>query len=289
MESKPAQFPDVATLLERSRPRSRAGWTWYLLLGFLGFGLVSGMGNLPAGVQLVSAVLMLALVVGSGAAIWVALKRFRAEQQLLQAIEELIQLRRWPEAAGALEGLLDKPVRAPAAWVQALIYLASVLSRYHRFADAMLVHDFLLSHVQLDPAGEYGVKLGRAMAMLREEHLLDADRAIAELRKLSAGQESGGLALIEIYRDVKTGHPDEAIEMFRTRSKAMREQLGHRVGDAFAIVARAYDMLGRDDDAQAAWADATVLSPVAELLRRYPEVRPVGEKYAASPVPAGMG
>jgi hypothetical protein len=125
------------------------------------------------------------------------------------------------------------------------------------------------------------------MAMLREDHLFDADRAIAELRRLEGDQETAGLALVEIYRDVKTGHPDEAIDIFETRLPTLRDQLGHRLADAYALVSRAYDLRERATDARDAWHKATLLAPPIELLRRYPEVAPVAEKYPPSPAPAG--
>ena len=98
--------------------------------------------------------------------------------------------------------------------MQALIFLSSILARYHRFEDAIAVHNHLLETINFDDSTAHGIRLGRAMAMLREDHLVDADRAISELRRTSQGRESAGLALVELYRDVKTGHPTEAIEHF---------------------------------------------------------------------------
>ena len=158
-----------------------------------------------------------------------------------------------------------------------------VLARYHRYEDSVTVHEYLLSEIPLDDVTEHGVRLGRAMALLREDNLLDADRAIAELRRTSRGIESAGLALVEIYRDVKTGHPAEAIEMFESRLPAMRRQLGHRVADAWALAARAYDMLGRREEAQTAYENATVLMPLPELTRRYPEIAPAGRQITNPP------
>jgi hypothetical protein len=133
----------------------------------------------------------------------------------------------------------------------------------------------------------YGVRLGRAFAMLRDDHLFDADRAISELRRQPGASDSGGLALVEIFRDVKTGHPDEAIDLFETRLPALRDQLGHRVADAYALASRAYDLRGRDAEARDCWAKATLLAPPGELLRRYPDVKNVADKCAPSFAPAG--
>ena len=121
------------------------------------------------------------------------------------------------------------------------------------------MHNYVLEEIPLDDATEHAVPLARAMSLLREDHLLDADRAIAELRRTSRGMESAGLALVEIYRDVKTGHPAEAIEIFDGRLAVMRKQLGHRLADAWALAARAYDLLSRPADAKAAFENATLL------------------------------
>jgi len=202
-------------------------------------------------------------------------------------LEELVQLRRWPEAAGMARTLLSHPTRTPVARIQGLIFLSSILARYHRFEDAISVHNHLLDTVNFDDSTTHGIRLGRAMAMLHEDHLVDADRAISELRRGGGGKESSGLALIELYRDVKTGHPTEAIERFEKTLPMFQEQLGHRTGDAYALLAKAYDMLGRSDEAKVAYEKATLLTAVSELNRRYPEVATLRGKYPLAPVLAG--
>ena len=190
-----------------------------------------------------------------------------------------------------LQEILSRPARSSGLRSQALIYLGAVLARYHRFGDAIAVYDHLLDHDLVDPGSAYGLRLGRAMAMLREDHLFDADRAISELRRLSAdrgagtGMDSAGLALVRIYRDVKTGHPDEAAAIFEEMLPVLRDQLGHRVADAYALAARAYDLLGREAEAQDAYTRATLLAPLIELHRRYPEVEKLAAKYQPAPAP----
>jgi tetratricopeptide (TPR) repeat protein len=289
----PAQtdFLDVPALLEQSQPRLQAGWFWYAAGAFLLIVLFSSFAStqspvLEAFVQVLSALSMVGVIAAMMLLTWLAVRRQRGEMLQLEAISELVQLRRWSEAAFLLRAMLSQPTRTPAARVQGLIFLTAVLARYHRFTDAILVQEHLLDHVNLDESTAQALRLGRAMAMLREDRLFDADRAIAELRRLRQGTSSAGLALVEIYRDVKTGHPDEAIEIFDANLPAMREQLGHRVGDAWALAARAYDLLGRESEARRAFERATVLSPIVELLRRYPEIAPLVETFTPAPAPA---
>jgi len=286
------QFLHVPTLLESSQPKPRVGLFWYALGGFLlvvlGAALVSqGSETGRRLVDALSAVLMVTVIVGMGVFTAITVKRHRGEQQEVEAVAELVQLRRWPEAAVVLEQVLSRPARTAALRGQALIYLGSVLARYHRFDDAIAVFDHLLDNNLVDAPTAHGLRLGRAMAMLREDHLFDADRALAEIRRAVAtsGGESAGLALVEIYRDVKTGHPEEAVAIFNDKLAVLREQLGHRVGDAYALGARAYDLMGRSAEAQDAYAKATLLAPLVELHRRYPEVEKLAGRYTRAAAP----
>lgn len=292
-EATPPTFLDVPALLQRSVPRPRAP-----LMGYLAGGVVLALviatlnvqaKGLPGGQDLarvMSGVVLVGLVAAMSFFAVSTVRRHREAQALVDAAGEMVQLRRWPQAGIVLEQILSQPARSHAMRSRALVYLASVLARYHRFDDAIAVQNHLLDNDLVDPATAFGVRVARAMAMLREDHLFDADRAMSELRRLEGTGESGGLALVEIYRDVKTGHPVEAVDVFETKLPSLRDQLGHRVADAYALAARAYQLLGRDGEAADAWAKATALAPALELLRRYPEVNDVASKYHATAAPA---
>ena len=288
-----APLVDVHELIEHSQPQPRVGWMWYAVGVFLLVVLTSAYittrwTNLRAVVDVVSRILMVGVIVAMALLTSLTVRRQRDEMKRIEALEELVQLRRWPEALQTARALLSQPTRTPVARIQALIFLSSVLSRYHRFEDAIAVHNHLLDSVQFDDATAHGIRLGRAMAMLREDHLVDADRAISELRRSPNARESAGLALVELYRDVKTGHPAEAIERFDKALPLFRQQLGHRTGDGYALLAKAYDLLGRNEDARAAYENATLLTAVTELHRRYPEVATLSQKCQPAPAPAGM-
>ena len=298
-------FLDVPALLERSQPRRSPLRGVYFLGIFLLIVLISAFASSQSAqaataVRAVSALAMLAVMGGLLLYSGYLARQHRAEQLQLEAIEELVTLRRWPQAALLLEAMLSQPTRSPHSRVQGLIYLAGVLARYHRFDDAIAVQDHLLETVNMDETTAHGLRLGRAMGMLREDHLFDADRAIADLKRrvgrensesrpdetLPQVSESAGLALVEIYRDVKTGHPTEALEIFQARLPVMRRQLGHRVADAWALAAKAHDLLGQEGEAQQAFENATLLSPAGELVRRYPEIASTAQKYRPANAPA---
>jgi len=283
-------FLDVHELIERSQPRPRVAWFAYAAGIFLLVVVASALVNarVPGAkgvVDLFSKLAMVGIIVGMSMLMHFVVRRQREEMRQVEALEELVQLRRWPDAALLVRGMLSTPTRTPQARAQAMIFLASILARYHRFEDAIAVHNHLLDSISFDEATAHGIRLGRAMAMLREDHLVDADRAISELRRTSQGRPSAGLALVELYRDVKTGHPTEAIEHFHESLPLFQKQLGHRTGDAYALLAKAYDMRGKETHAAAAYEKATHLTAVSELNRRYPEVVSLSAKYAAAPLP----
>ncbi len=282
-------FLDAKLLLEASRPPMRINWFWYgiaLLGALVTMSLMSlSQPESRKPLQVFSGVLISGALVAGAVGSAVMVRRHRVELQTVEAIEEMLQLRRWEPAAILLNSFLSQPVRSPRNWARALVQLSGLMVRYHRFEDAIMVQSFLIEHEILDDSADYVVRLGRAIAMLREDHLVDADRAIGDLRRRVPPQQSGGFSLIEIYRDVKTGHAQEAIDLFAERLTVMQQQLGHRVADAHALVARAYDMLGREEQAAAAYQRATLLAPPSELQRRYPEVTKLTEKYPAAIAP----
>ncbi len=286
-----AAFLDVPTLLDASRPGQQLPWRgiviglFMIMMIFLWrfCGETSQCRQAAAVLSTLAFVSLLGGLSFSGAA---AARALRAEQNHLELIEQQIQLRRWQEAGLLVQNFLSRPARSVGARAQALLFLAMILARYHRFDDAVNVYDSLLDEVPLDDAAVHAVRLGRAMALLRDDSLLDADRAIAELRRSSRGFDSAGLTLVELYRDVKTGHPADAIATFEKSLPSIRKQLGIRSADTWALAARAYDLLNQPVQAQFAYDNATLLTPVTELHRRYPEIGPLIGKYVAAPTPA---
>lgn len=284
-------FLDVNYLLQASEPRRPIPRIWFFLGGMIIVILFSGVISAAGGgsgllMEVASAMLIVGLMTGLMILSSAIVKRVRAEQQTVESVGEAVQMRRWTEAARQVDLLLSNPMRTQTARAQALVYLGAILSRYQRFEDAVAVYDYLLDSRMLDAGSNYGLRLGRAMAMLRLDHLVDADRAISELRRQTpSGVDSAGLALVELYRDVKTGHADDAIVRFQKFLPAIKAQLGHRTADAWGLLARAYDLLGRTEEAKAAFANATLLAPPVELYRRYPELLKLKDRYEPSYAP----
>ncbi|HET6251322.1 MAG TPA: hypothetical protein VFE47_26800 [Tepidisphaeraceae bacterium] len=286
----PIGFLDVPVLLEASQPQPRIPWAWYATgacVALLVVAYFAPAGNGGAAIGALASILSLGIFLSLPLIMRIYLKKVRMEQSIIAGAGELLHLRRWGDAAMALQHILSRPALTSQLRTEALMYLASVLIRYHRFDDAVVVQDYILREDLVSPLTAYGLKLARAMAMLRQDHLFDADGAISDLRR-NGPPDSAGFALVDMYRDVKTGHPAEALAIFDGKLAALREQLGHRLGDAYALAARAYDLLDRKNEAADAFTRATLLSPLIELCRRYPEVEKLVGRYEPAAAPPEM-
>lgn len=303
-------FLDPQLLIDRSRVVSPPGATPYFLLFILLAPLLvflpSGESPMNLTLKLVIVLALLGLTVMWALTTKSKLEAHRRESIAVDALDELVQLRRWTDAAAHVQRILSDAMLAPQRRMQALLSLGTILLRYHRFDDARVVHDYLLKPEDGAPVADgptaHSIRVARAMTLLRDDRLVDADRAINDLRRdvrnardearraqeesaEASSIESAGLALVELYRDIKTGHPDEAVALFEDKRKALRDQLGHRVGDAWVLVAKAYDVQGNADAARDAYRRATALCPPVELHRRYPETAELESKYESTVVP----
>ena len=293
MPSGPVPIPvlcDVEGLLDRSMPRRRGVWVWPIGFGALGV-VVSALlvaANHPEtapAMRVMSGLAVFGFFIAYALVGYLAAQDARQQRLQLDAVEELVMLRRWPDAAGAVTDLLSRPLAGHGTRVQALVFFASVLSRYHQYADAIAVHEHLIATVEMPPSLAMTVRIARAMALLHEDRLLDADRAINELRRMPNAADVAGVGLVELYRDVKTGHPREAIELFDARVGQFGSQLGHRAADAYVLVSKAFTMIGDESRARACYERATLLAPPGELARRYPDVKDLLGKYPPAAAP----
>ncbi|HEX8339859.1 MAG TPA: hypothetical protein VF624_03025 [Tepidisphaeraceae bacterium] len=291
---------DLAALIELSRPRPvfrhigtvvTLAWMTIFVAYFL-----------PAQSVARGGVMALAFIVGAGGVftLWALARAFRVEQLELDGIEDALALKQYPQAGARLEALLGRPMRSAQGRLRAMILLATLLTRGRRFEAALQMYTHLLEVERVAGPGGAVVRLGRVMAMLQSDHLYDADRAINDLRRLidrggldaemlaadappTAGGPDplpvAGLRLIEMYRDIKTGHFREAIDVFEASRAILRRGLAHRCAEALALVAVAHDLLDEPLLAAQRFAEATLLQPVGELIWRYPEVDRVARKY----------
>ena len=298
----PVALGDVPALLDISRPRPVIRQAGRAIMAIWAAALLGPIVGLPPG-PLEAAALLATL----GGSIYLSVlgAGVRTENATLDRLEGWLAMRRTAETVAPLHRLMSRPMRGPENRLRAMLLLGGVLSRLDRHDDALSVYDELIDTEGLAGPGGAVVKLARASEMLRADHLYDADRAINDLRRLldrggvaaeMARFDTGlvarpdpaalaGLRLLELHRDVKTGHNAEAVDHFTAELPDLRRGLGHRVADAHALIAIAAHRLNRPADAQARFADATALAPLSELVKRYPDLWPLCAVYSPTSPP----
>jgi hypothetical protein len=265
--------PDVSFLLKSSIPsESRRKLPVMILGAFIAMALIGiVMNEKSKGLQFTTNIFILLLMTVLMVFGFVNSRRGRNELAALESAGELIQLRQWPKAAELLYGLLSSPMRTPQTRLGALSFLIHVLNRFHRNADAIEVYDYLLDQQRLDEYSVYNLRAGRAMAMLKDDRLYDADKAIGQLRQ-TGPSDSPPLIVLELFHALKTGRSRDLLEMYAGRRDYLKVELGPKSADAHAFAAAAFFQLGDAGRAGECWFLATVIAPPTELVGRFPEL-----------------
>jgi hypothetical protein len=291
----PAPSPlDVGSLADASRPKPvfrHAGRV--IVFAVVAMFLVVLL-PVSLGTKAIVQVLAWGTILAGAGFVWNLSRSLRDEGRQLDTIEDLLSLKRPGDALPRLVFLLSSPMRSAQGRLRALMLLAATMGRTQRYDEVLAIDEQLLVGEGLVGGAGTVVKLGRALAMLHADRLYDADRAINDLRRSIDRNPDhandtlawAALRLIELYRDVKTGHDAEAVELFQSHRDRITLGLGHRAGEAHALVAIAHHRLGQADAARAAMASATTLQGVGDLVRTYPELRPLLSLYPPAPAPA---
>ena len=237
MDVSPTGFLDVPTLLESSQARPRPAWIWYvgglfLLLLMAGSYLEASpaKGQPPA---------------GNCSGRW-GCSRWRGSWWVLTWLTVAASSRRTPAdrihrgtgAVAALDG------GGPGAGCDA-VASGTLAAGAHSGVDIPLqragaltgdsampsrCREYVLDHALLDEATAHGLRLGRAMGHAARGPAVSMRIALSAICGVgAAARNPAGWRWWRSNRDVKTGHPQEAIEIFEQKLSLMREQLGHRV------------------------------------------------------------
>jgi hypothetical protein len=272
-----AEKTKVEQLLESSKAQGRQSLLMPMfLLGVLVASLYSLRGGNPLLEAAIPVVFAGSIVVAVLHAARIA-RRQQKEKDALRQIDESIRLGNWAQAASAVEQFLGKPVMLPQVRVQGLIYLGAVLVRQGQYQQVLDLYSYLLETVAFPPQIAISLRCVRVYAMLREEHLSDAYQAISQLKRDTPGG-SAMLSLLELYRLVKMGHPDDALQLFGQKWAQLAEQLGHRSCDGWALAAAAALAMGREQEADGYARNAGLLGDVREIGQRFPECRGIMDR-----------
>lgn len=275
-------------LIARSRPRrSLARGSMMLLLGLsilLGAawadpGLIAWNGAWGWILPQIILLSMIGLVLHG-------LIRQRRLTRLMQEAFEAVQLREYDRARTALMQLLQTPIRYDSARAEALLSLAAIARFDGDFATAQHIYERLLEENEGDAIQLQTARVGLAEALLRNGQLADAVTLIDRLERAAPPAPlRAQVELVMLLREILTGQSGDALPRSEERRKLFREYMGTAAAFGYALLSAAFDMARQEATAARYWSDATLLMHRDDLVRRYPELAGIADRYPATENP----
>jgi len=289
--------PDqVAALLERHPPRAPQRWLGVvLLLGMLVMVTLATVVSHP-----LTWLLPWGYLIGMIVFISQRVRQHRKIDQQSQQAHDMTMLRQHPEALRLLWGFIPAAATRATLQGQAIALMAHNLFQIGAHEAALVVFDHLRDQVPIDHPAAQQVAVRRAISLLMEDRLSDADDAIRRLTGALdeyAGTDLPALLLTaQLLQQTRTHHNNDAILTAGqpdTFTDTLRP-LGTDAAYAHALVALAYQRESSKSQepsiaqtlrnrAQDAWSNATLLLPRASLAFRFPELNEV--TLSDAPVP----
>jgi tetratricopeptide (TPR) repeat protein len=241
----------------------------------------------------------------------VRLKARRALEARVREVHELALLRRWDEALRGSWRLLPDLYGTPDLHARTVLAMAHCLDQVGGYDASLVAYDHLLQRVPRDHPAALSLRLQRAMVLLGNERLSDADDALRALRGALPAAPSEGSPIHAGYRwasllqHASTHHFEDALAEEPGLIEALRP-LGVEAGYGYALMAYCRWTLsqrsqgktsgaspeqpatpngaglsdpqasGEDGHLEAAarwWGHATTLVAPASILNRYPNLR----------------
>jgi len=220
------------------------------------------------------------------------LRGLRDLERVANAIAEQAMLRRYRPALRRAWLVLPRLVRHPSLHGRVVATMAHCLDDLGAHESAMAAYDHLLAGMPDAGPATMHVRISRAIAALRTDHLADGDEALRRSRGaigLYLGTPIGGaFRMAQLVQDVRTHHYTDALEFAPTLVDDLRP-LGIEAGFGYALMALCMSNARPADPAAAAqvepptrwWSRATTLLPAEQLVREFPELEPLARSVAA--------
>jgi hypothetical protein len=248
--------------------------------------LMSLMGSrwaVPNAVELTLPPVVLLVFLTTG---WLAGRRRRNRRDALSAAWEHVQFEDSQAAQVELRKILRRPIYLPSDRGQAFLTLAAVCEQLARFESAGYVYESMLLQRVGDISQLQEAQIKLAGAKVRSDELTDAVTLIGRLAQIPLPPPFKAMFdLVRLFQRIFMGHYEDAIQDMDELRPLFRRQLSTRAGLGYGLFAGAMHRLGRGVEAARLWHDATVLVRPEKLVKEYPLLRDVSEKYpAAEPI-----
>jgi len=216
---------------------------------------------------------------------WRASKRRRSNERVEQ-IWENAKLERWDAVDTALPTTFNHPIYDPTLRGRAFMIVAGLLESRKQHDVAGHIYESLLRRRMGDPLTLHQAQLSLASAKLRNEELTDAVQLIGRLQKIEMPPPLRAIfEAVRLHQQVFMGQNEDAVDKISERRDLFRRHLSTRAGYTYGLLAAALHRLGRKDEAQQYWHDATLLVPPAKLTDRFELLGDVAPHYQSSHSP----
>ncbi len=205
------------------------------------------------------------------------------DQQLVKA-QELTLQRQNAEALRVAWQLIPQLRTRPQQYTRAIALLAHNLEQVRAYDAAVIAFGRVLQHLPEDHPATTQMRVEQTMAMLASDQLTDADNHLRRLRNTIDRHTNtaiqAGFHLAALYQQVRTNHFRDAADNQQGMLEKLRP-LGIDAGFGHALLALAcYHSAVDEQDSLIAqsqlwWDRATLLLPVATLVKRFPELHAI--------------
>jgi len=204
-------------------------------------------------------------------------------QRGVRHVLELTALRRPHDAVSVAWHLIPNLHRWPELHVQGVLLLGANLMTLRQWDAAIEAQTYLLDHLPAQHPTAHLLRAQRAMGLLREDRLADAD---SELRALQRADVDGlTMSIVKLgllMQRVKTHHDADALaEAASDDPHQTFAPIGTEAAYGYGMLALASHRTQQPDQAQRWWHDATMLLPAEHLIDAMPEFAPLAALDAA--------
>jgi len=298
---RPPSAQQVQRLLERHGPVQPQRWVGLAFLGGIGAAVV-----LAAAVPNALTVVLPWLVIGGMIGYTsLRLSQHRKGARLNQQAQEMSLLREYQQALRLLWKVLPRVVRRPGEHSKAVGMLAHDLDAIGCHDAAIVAYDYLIDRMADEHPGRVELRLRKAICLLSENRLADADDALRGARNAVARHEAPPLdawmAYAKLLQDIQTNHDADAVAdaaeseqgfvdrlrplgMLAAYPHALLSLAGHRwIARRARLEHERPGQTPLEENsglspehvrglAERAWHRATLLMPAEALVSRHPEL-----------------
>ncbi len=290
---------NFSELIASSRPRRKpTKLGTFVLIGFVLLILsLLASADTEQG-QLIRLLLSSAILICLGISAVMSVMRRKVLAKCSQQVSDLCLQEKWSQAIEPLRQLLGQPVPLAQIRYQGLLELAGVAEHTGQLEGAAEIYEAI---AQEQPHGLLGslAMVGKAIVLLKLDHLADADTIIRRLEVSVQSQSLKSLVMLgRLYQQIKTSHYCDALTDSSDKCELARIEMSSKAAYVYALLSLAcrHQQISASSDestnnspesggpnAEVLWQQATMLLGPDILVEKFPELSELRQAYPSAP------